>query len=132
MTLACLPDSFELQHRSLCYRIAEGPSVLPALKHLHRFALYLADPLPRNLQLVRELGKCGRLEAYQPIPAHQDVAYPLGQTLYGLLEVLGLHLADHLARGVRGSLVLDELAQLRRGGVVASYRLIEAPGIRHY
>src|SRR5215212_4057641 len=117
--------------RSLSDRVAEGPSVLPALEPLHRFALYLADPLSRNPQLVCELGQRGRLETYQPIPAHQDVAYPLGQTLYGLLEVLSLHLADHLARGVRYPLVLDELAQLRRGGVVASHRLIEARDIRH-
>src|SRR5829696_4974061 len=46
--------------RSLSDRVAEGPSVLSALEPLHRFALYLADPLPRNPQLVRELGQRGR------------------------------------------------------------------------
>src|SRR5215208_5297760 len=97
--------------RSLSDRVAEGPSVLPALEPLHRFALYLADPLPRNPQLVRELGQRGRLEAYQPIPAHQDVAYPRGQTRSGRLELLSLHRAEHRARGVRYPLVLEELAQ---------------------
>ena len=55
---------------SLGHCPAQGLRILPALEPLHRFALDLTDSLPRNVQFVRELGKRGRLEAFQAIPAY--------------------------------------------------------------
>src|SRR5919112_1221573 len=111
--------------------VAYDATVLASLEDALRLALELAHPLTRDLQLVPEFGQRGGLVIVEAVPAYQDVTCPFGEALYGLLKVLGLHIADHLARCVRGSLVLHKVSELRRGGIVASYRLVEAGGVRH-
>src|ERR671918_296514 len=114
------------------WRKRKGPGLLvPALLDALRLALELAHPLTRDLQLVPEFGQRGGLVIVEAIPTYQHVACPFGEALYGFLKVLGLHIADHLARSVRGPLILHEISELRRGSIVGSYRLVEAGGVRH-
>src|ERR671921_1650996 len=111
--------------------VAYDATVLASLEDALRLALELAHPITRDLQLGPEFGQRSGLVIVEAVPAYQHVACPFGEALYGFLKVLGLHIADHLARSVRGPLILHEISELRRGSIVGSYRLVEAGGVRH-
>src|SRR5919202_5789892 len=97
-------------NRSLISRsgdgVAQDAAVLAALEDALGLALELPNPLARDLQLVPELGQRCRVAVVEAVAPDQDVPRPLGQPLYGLLEVVGLHLSHHFPRSVRGPLVL--------------------------
>src|SRR5215212_4219069 len=62
-------NNCENRCRSLRHCATNGLTVLPVSKPPKRFALYLPDPLPGDVQLVAELGEARRFKASQTIPA---------------------------------------------------------------
>src|SRR5215210_4442200 len=117
-----LPLQEEL--RSVLLRgLSEDATVLAGLEHPLGLALELADPLPRNPELVGEFGEGRRILRVEAVAPDEHVTLALGEALYGLAQALGLHLAHHLAGRVGGALVLHEVAEL--GGVgVLRYGLV--------
>src|SRR5829696_9597284 len=116
--------------RSCSGRAADCLPELSPGEHALGLTLQLPDPLARDVQLVAELGEGGRVAVAEAVTPDQDVSMTLGELLDGLLQPRGLHFAHHLSRRVGGTLVLDEVAELR-GPLVRAQRLVEAGRVRH-
>src|SRR3954466_11358797 len=108
---------------------AQGLSVFTGSQHPLGLALQLPDPLARDCELLTELGERCRVAIIKAVTAHQDVPMTLRELLYGLTELCGLQLPHHRACGVRGLLVLDEIAELR-AVIIGAQGPVEAAGVR--
>src|SRR5918997_550517 len=91
-------------------------------------ALELPDTLPGDAKFVGELGQGRRFVVAEAVALDQDVPLAFRQPLERPTQAARLEIPYNLPDGVRGPLVLEELADLGAVGV-GTHRLVEASGI---
>src|SRR5918997_5712223 len=108
---------------------AEGAAAeLADGEHALGLALDLADALAGDTELVGELGEGGHALVAEAVAPVQSEPVAFREPFDGLLQARGLDLAYHLAGGVRGALVGDELPHLGAVGL-RTCGLVEAGGV---